>query len=77
MKTVGIGIFFLINILALLSSCEGGAENQMNTVEGPVERAELGMALTHEHIMSNFGKEISETPNYDSTQLFLQVIPYQ
>jgi predicted metal-dependent phosphotriesterase family hydrolase len=34
------------------------------------------MSLTHEHIMSNFGKEIGEASGYDSIKLYNQVIPY-
>ncbi|WP_175455374.1 phosphotriesterase family protein [Pricia antarctica] len=52
------------------------ALSQINTVKGPIDISELGVSLTHEHIMSNYGKEINKTSNYDSVQLFNQVIPY-
>lgn len=35
-----------------------------------------GITLSHEHIMSNFGGEPAYEPNYDTTALFEQVIPY-
>ena len=48
----------------------------IHTVTGPVAADELGFALTHEHAMSNFGLDISDTYHYDETELFSQVIPY-
>ena len=50
--------------------------NQIHTVQGPINTSQLGLTLTHEHIMSNFGSDISETSKYDSLKLFNQVIPY-
>jgi len=41
-----------------------------------VEVDELKFALTHEHLMSNFGKDPSEASQYDETALLNQVIPY-
>ncbi|MEO0337857.1 MAG: hypothetical protein AAF242_01455 [Bacteroidota bacterium] len=52
------------------------ALSQINTVQGAVSTTDLGFTLTHEHIMSNYGKDISEASIYDTSQLFQQVIPY-
>jgi len=77
MKIIAVKLLVAINLAALPSSCQNSkALNQINTVQGPINFSELGMSLTHEHIMSNYGKEINETPSYDSIQLFNQVIPY-
>lgn len=46
------------------------------TVNGKIDHQELGMTLSHEHIMSNFGGEANYDPNYDRTKLLNQVIPY-
>lgn len=46
------------------------------TVNGPIPIEQLDFALTHEHIMSNFGKDQNETNQYNESALFRQVIPY-
>ncbi|WP_373516523.1 hypothetical protein [Pricia sp.] len=77
MKIIAIKLFVAIQLAALFASCQNSkALNQINTVHGPINSSELGISLTHEHIMSNYGKEINETQNYDSIKLFDQVIPY-
>lgn len=76
MKIIAVKLFLLINLVTL-STCQNDKSlNQINTIQGPINVSELGIALTHEHIMSNFGKEIGESSNYDSIKLFNQVIPY-
>ena len=77
MKSIGIKLFTLIIIVVLSFSCKKSeTQFKVNTVQGIVKVSELGLTLTHEHIMSNYGKEISETSNYDSLALLNQVIPY-
>lgn len=77
MKIIAIKLLVAINLAALLSTCQGTKVlDQINTVQGPIDLSELGISLTHEHIMSNYGKGINETSNYDSIRLFDQVIPY-
>ncbi len=51
-------------------------QETMPTVNGPILIERLGFALTHEHIMSNFGKDQSETSQYNEEALFKQVVPY-
>ncbi|WP_341225943.1 phosphotriesterase [uncultured Arcticibacterium sp.] len=77
MKTVVVKIFLILNLVVLQLACQNDKKlNQINTVKGPVDVSELGISLTHEHIMSNFGSEMDEALNYDSVKLFNQVIPY-
>lgn len=47
-----------------------------HTVNGTISIEKMGFSLSHEHIMSNFGKDISETSEYDEAALLNQVIPY-
>lgn len=77
MKIIVLKLLITICLLGLLFTCQDDkTSNQVNSVQGPIKLAELGMSLTHEHIMSNYGKKINETPSYDSIKLFKQVIPY-
>jgi predicted metal-dependent phosphotriesterase family hydrolase len=70
-------LLLLAHTILLLSSCKNEKyPNQINTVKGPISSSELGLTLTHEHIMSNYGKEIGETSEYASVKLLDQVIPY-
>ena len=72
-----------ISLIALLIStlnfCQiSSKDNQgfIYTVSGKIPAAALKFSLTHEHIMSNFGAEAAYVPDYDSVQLFEQVVPY-
>lgn len=70
-------LFVLISVVLLLTNCQNAKNiNRINTVQGEINLSELGLTLSHEHIMSNFGKEIGKTADYDSIKLFNQVIPY-
>lgn len=66
--------------LLMITACQTINSSQSNgiihTVNGPVEIDELKIALTHEHLMSNFGKDPDEAFQYDETKLLNQVIPY-
>lgn len=77
MKNIVPNLFFLFHSVTLLTSCqENKAVEQLNTVQGSIPNSALGISLSHEHIMSNYGKEITEASHYDSIALFNQVIPY-
>lgn len=68
---------FIIFISTLLFQCKTHTPlYQLNTVQGEISIDDKGWMLSHEHIMSNFGKDISEASVYDTTLLFKQVIPY-
>ena len=68
--------------LLLLISCNSrkniSSEDQgfIYSVHGKVDIADLGVALTHEHVMSQFGADPAYVPDYDKDLLFAQVIPY-
>lgn len=49
---------------------------QIMTVTGPISPVEAGTFLPHEHIMSCFGMEPAETPEYPVDELLAQVLPY-
>lgn len=55
------------------SSQNGGV---IHTINGPVDVDDLKITFTHEHLMSNFGMDPDEAPNYDEAALLTQVIPY-
>jgi len=76
MNLLIIKVLLLTLITSFVTCNREEASNQINTVSGQIISSELGLTLTHEHIFSNFGKEINETSKYDTVQLFNQVIPY-
>lgn len=77
MKTIAIKKIVTTHLAVFFSICQHAQSlEQINTVQGPIDVSELGMSLTHEHIMSNYGKEINETSKYDSIRLFGQIVPY-
>ncbi|QNA45962.1 phosphotriesterase family protein [Lacibacter sediminis] len=43
---------------------------------GKIHSSKLGVALTHEHLFSNFGAAPAAVAGYDSAALFNQVLPY-
>ena len=51
-------------------------QGKIYTVTGVIRPSNLGLCLTHEHVMSNFGSEIALDPGYDEQKLFAQVLPY-
>jgi len=75
-----IKLMLLISILTFGVSCKTNILEKevsiINTVGGPIEASNLGVALSHEHIMSNYGKDINLTSVYDTDRLLHQVIPY-
>lgn len=74
-------LFFLLLTISLFLNGNHNAYGQQNrdtfqTVNGPIPISNIGFALSHEHIMSNFGKDIDQTSEYDEAALLNQVIPY-
>jgi predicted metal-dependent phosphotriesterase family hydrolase len=53
-----------------------GQDGVIYTVKGKISSKDLNTALTHEHVMSNFGGDAAAIAVYDSVALFKQVIPY-
>lgn len=52
------------------------AEDFVMTVTGKKESKDLGLMLTHEHVMSNFGQEPSYIGQFDVPKLRNQILPY-
>ncbi len=70
-------INLLIMIAVILTACnQQEAKTYFHTVTGDIEAEQLGYALTHEHIMSNFGEEIDKTNQYEEDSLLNQIVPY-
>lgn len=46
------------------------------TVNGPIAPEELGFCLPHEHVLSRFGIDPVEPPEYDEAAMVEEVVPY-
>lgn len=46
------------------------------TVTGPIDPADLGFCLPHEHVLSRFGSEPADPPAYDEDDAADRVVPY-
>ncbi len=79
MQTKFKALFLFLCIIGL-GACniknEPNNDGFINTVTGPLDVTDMGFTLTHEHLMSNFGKDINEAYEYDEDAVFRQVIPY-
>ncbi len=51
-------------------------EAYIYSVHGKVGIENIGISLTHEHIMSGFGLEPTYIGEYDKDSLLIQVVPY-
>jgi phosphotriesterase-related protein len=71
----GLFIFTLI-------SCKSSQKNSSDpeayiySVHGKMGVENLGISLTHEHVMSRFGLEPAYIAEYDKDSLLMQVVPY-
>ncbi len=80
----GISTFISVWTAVLLFHCtlagqqtvSGEKELYLESVNGRLAGSEIGLTLTHEHIMSNFGKEPEAVALYDIPKLLGQTIPY-
>ena len=52
------------------------SDDRILTVNGAIDPKDAGIILPHEHVMSVFGAEISDEPEYDSAILNNRVRPY-
>jgi phosphotriesterase-related protein len=75
-------IFISLVTAVLVISCNSSQQNTSDqegfiySVHGKMDISELGIALTHEHVMSQFGADPAYVGEYDKELLFKQVIPY-
>lgn len=51
-------------------------KKKINSVNGSIDCDQMGISLTHEHIMSNYGAEITQAGMYNENAAFEQIIPY-
>jgi len=69
-------------LLLILVACNSSKQNSSDSeayiysVHGKLGVENLGVSLTHEHVMSRFGLEPAYIAEYDIDSLLLQVVPY-
>ena len=67
----------LLPVLGRLSTTRRLSENYAMTVLGPISASELGIALSHEHVLVDFIGADQVSPNrYDRDEVFEVVLPY-
>lgn len=71
---IAYGGFLILHTLFFFVS--HAQNDSIATVKGLINAKSLGVSLTHEHVMSNFGKPVDSTPFYDESRLMEQVVPY-
>ncbi len=75
-------VYFLGLFMLILVSCNTSQKNSSDqeayiySVHGKVEIENLGVSLSHEHIMSRFGLNPAYIGEYDEDSLLMQVVPY-
>ena len=74
-------LIFALSLLILVTcQCQkddsADPEDFIYSVHGKMDVSELGVSLTHEHVMSRFGLDPVYIAEYDKESLFAQVIPY-
>lgn len=75
-------IFLAGLVILIIVSCNtsqkksSDGEDYIYTVHGKIGIEDIGITLTHEHIMSMFGLEPVYVGAYDKDSLFAQVVPY-
>lgn len=76
-KIIFLGIFTLI-LVSCNTSQKSSSEQEayIYSVHGKVGIENLGVSLSHEHIMSRFGLEPAYIGEYDKDSLLMQVVPY-
>ncbi|HRE82803.1 MAG TPA: hypothetical protein PLN52_17290, partial [Opitutaceae bacterium] len=78
-KIVVTGMSFYVLVVAAFTFALHGTvyaePATIMTVRGPISASELGLTLSHEHIMSIFGAEPTPTPSYDESAVLPTVVP--
>lgn len=69
---------FYVFILVGLTGCtqHKPESSYIYSVNGKIPVDQLGFSLTHEHVVSIFGADISYDPKYDQNEVFAQALPY-
>lgn len=68
--------FMVLFLIGCQTTPAANHSELIHTVNGAISIKEIKVALTHEHVMSNFGKDIGATSHYDEAALMSQVVPY-
>jgi predicted metal-dependent phosphotriesterase family hydrolase len=76
-KLLKIEIVLLVALIAAgCAEYDSTSKGVIYTVNGPIQANKLGFTLTHEHVVSNFGRDSSVTSEYDVDTLFSIAVPY-
>jgi len=74
---IAAGALTRTNLFAQAEKAPGiRAQGKVMTVLGPVDPGKIGPMLPHEHVMSTFGSDPTERPDYATQELFDAVVPY-
>ena len=71
-----LGLAGTVPLPPALSRSRQDPAGSVMTVSGPIDPADLGCCLPHEHVLSRFGAEPAEPPVYDGQHIRDQVLPY-
>ena len=69
-------LVLLFEIINFYTFTQTRGNDIIYAVNDPLSTDDLKFALTHEHLMSNFGKDMEEAPYYNETVLLNGVVPY-
>jgi phosphotriesterase-related protein len=78
MTRIIIAGLFIFTLVSCKSSQKGSSDPEayIYSVHGKMGIENLGVSLTHEHVMSRFGLEPAYIAEYDKDSLLMQVVPY-
>lgn len=70
-------MFSAVFLLLLFSQCSTQKDGVIMTVKGPIKATEMGVALTHEHILVDFiGADSINENRWDKLRVSEKVLPY-
>ncbi len=78
MTRIIIAGLFILTLVSCKSSQKNSSDPEayIYSVHGKMGIENLGISLTHEHVMSRFGLEPAYIAEYDKDSLLMQVVPY-
>ena len=78
MTRIIIAGLFILTLVSCKSSQKNSSDPEayIYSVHGKMGIENLGVSLTHEHVMSRFGLEPAYMAEYDKDSLLMQVVPY-
>ncbi len=66
-----------VSFMLLLSQCSASKDRMIMTVKGPVKASEMGVSLTHEHILVDFiGADSVNESRWDKSIVSEKAMPY-